>query len=513
MGALSVFALSRSRRSLSLVSLALCILATLVLLQHDEQGSFLRPARWDLHDILRPQPESKTQSFGTKKPTQPDAQREPVPEPQTQPQIMDLTHLAKYELTPSFTYSRRTIIPKASNGKRETLTKMEGEYLFNTPQVLNEQAVWNRSTSIDSFPPLTLHVPSSPEVDTSIISFGIATSASRVPEAFPNLEHWLSNTSSSIYVAVSDPQENELTELQSQLEHLNIKATLANSSLFFSNAYFSLIKELYDARTEKTEWLVLIDDDTFIPSLPTLLTHLNNAYDSSQELIISAASDNMDQIRIFGIQPYGGGGIFISVPLARILTQPEVWDSCMSSESEQGDQIVNECLDAHSPVRPTFDLGLNQMDIHGDFAEPAGYFENGRQMLTIHHWRSWFHIDMPAVATVSKACGDEGILMRWLFEGDVVLSNGYSIAEYPRGISETDLQSVELTWSDDVWKFMHHIGPLREKMGRDQKRSFGMVETVVLEEGVRQTYLEKAEEIGMKKVGMDRVVELLWLFD
>ncbi|TVY89191.1 hypothetical protein LAWI1_G004793 [Lachnellula willkommii] len=512
MGALSVFALSRSRRSLSLVSLTFCILATLVLLRHDEEGSFLQPARWDLQDIiLRPQPEPKTQSFEANRPTRPDPHREQ--EPQTQTQVMDLTHLAKYELTPHFTYSRRSITPKASKGKRKTLTKMDGVPLFNTPQILGADDVWNRTISIESFTPLTLHVPASPEVDTSIISFGIATSAARLPEAFPNLQHWLSNTSSSLYVAVSDPQDDELPELQSQLERLNIKATLANSSLFFSNAYFSLIKELYDARTEKTEWIVLIDDDTFIPSLPTLITHLNTVYDSSQELIISAASDNFDQIRLFGIQPYGGGGIFISVPLARILTQPEVWDSCMSSESEQGDQIVNECLDAHSPVRPTFDLGLNQMDIHGDFSAPAGYFENGRQMLTIHHWRSWFQVDMPAVAAVSKACGDEGILMRWLFEGDVVLSNGYSIAEYPRGISETDLKGVELTWSDEVWKYMHHIGPLREKMGRDQKRSFGMVETIVLEEGVLQTYLERAEQIGMKKVGMDRVVELLWLFD
>jgi len=104
--------------------------------------------------------------------------------------------------------------------------------------------------------------------------------------------------------------------------------------------------------------------------------------------------------------------------------------------------------------------------------------------------------------------------MRWRFEDDVVLSNGYSVVEYPKGISDEELKGVELTWSDDKWRYIHRIGPLRNKLGRDRKRSFGMVETTVLEEGVRQTYLEPAEEDDKGKViGVDRVVELLWLFD
>jgi hypothetical protein len=509
MGAFSAFDLSRTRKSFFLVCLAVCVFATLSLLRRDD-GDFLRPAKWGLDNILRPQSELDIQGLDTQHPSQLEPELEP--ETQSQTQILDLLYLEKHKLTPSFSYSRRTIKTKSFDGKRETLTKINAT-LFDTPDILDVDELWNRNTTIDIPPSLTLHVPSSPQVNTSIISFGIATTALRLPDAFPNLEHWLSNTSSPLHVVVAEPEENQLSELQSQLNDLSVKATLTNTSLPFSKAYFSLIKELYDARTPETQWIVLIDDDTFIPSLPALLTHLNTAYDSSQEIVISAETENIEQIKIFGIQPFGGGGIFISVPLAAFITQPDVWDSCLRSSSPNGDHIVNKCLEAHSSVRVTYDMGLNQMDIRGDFFEPAGYFENGRQMLTIHHWRSWFDVDMPAVSTVSKVCGDEGVLMRWRFEGDVVLSNGYSIVEYPQGISDEGLKGVELTWSDQKWRYVHRIGPLRKKLGRDRKRAFGMVETVVLEEGVRQTYLERAEEDKGKVIGIDRIVELLWLFE
>lgn len=100
--------------------------------------------------------------------------------------------------------------------------------------------------------------------------------------------------------------------------------------------------------------------------------------------------------------------------------------------------------------------------------------------------------------------------MRWRFEGDLVLSNGYSVSEYPKGITEKDLRAVEQTWPGDKHKFIHRIGPLREKLGKSKKRSLGMVETTVLPEGVRQTYVERGEDINE---GYDRVVELLWLFN
>ncbi|KAH6681527.1 hypothetical protein B0J14DRAFT_530060 [Halenospora varia] len=239
-------------------------------------------------------------------------------------------------------------------------------------------------------------------------------------------------------------------------------------------------------------------------------------------------SDNIDQIRKFGLLPFGGGGIFVSVPLAAKMTSPEVWEKCMEIPDNQGDQIVSECLNMHTRVRPTFDQGLNQMDFRGDDNVAAGYFESGRQMLTVHHWRSWYNVDMPTVGLVGKACGNEGLLMRWVFDNNFVLSNGYSIVEYPNGADKINFEHVEMTMeAGSIPKYIHKIGPLREKLPDEDKKTFKMLDAEIVEGwGVRQTYIEKAprEKIKDEKEGEgkkeekviihgdDRVVELVWLF-
>lgn len=157
-------------------------------------------------------------------------------------------------------------------------------------------------------------------------------------------------------------------------------------------------------------------------------------------------------------------------------------------------------------------MELHQMDINGD---PSGYFESGRRLLTIHHWKSWFSVNVPMVANVSKACGDECVLQRWQFDDDTVLSNGYSINEYPGGIERegVELGKVEKTWDGELWRYVHKIGPLREPVKEGVKRSLLLVEANVVEGvGVRQVYVERAKLVEGHSVGIDRVVELLWLF-
>lgn len=60
-------------------------------------------------------------------------------------------------------------------------------------------------------------------------------------------------------------------------------------------------------------------------------------------------------------------------------------------------------------------------------------FESSRLLLTIHHWKSWFSVNIPMVANVSEACGEECVLQRYYFDDNTVLNNGYSINEYPSG--------------------------------------------------------------------------------
>lgn len=289
------------------------------------------------------------------------------------------------------------------------------------------------------------------------------------------------------------------------MRSLGIDTTIVSSSVDFPVAYFSVIKQLYDNRLPQTQWIALLDDDTFVPSLPTLIQHLTGTYDSSKEVLIGAMSDNLDQIHQWGLEPFGGGGIFISIPLAARMTSPKIWDQCSTGMGlQQGDLILSSCLNQHTEVRPKFDEGLNQMDIVGN---PAGYFECGRRMLTVHHWRTWFQLDIPMCARVSRASGAEGVFQRWSFPSqNFVLSNGYSIAEYPQGLDAIDLSSVEKTWEGEPAKFLHKIGPLRPAMG-DEKVSYKLVATDVKDKFVRQLYLNKAKD----RNDMDHVLELKWV--
>jgi len=278
--------------------------------------------------------------------------------------------------------------------------------------------------------------------------------------------------------------------------------TITSSSIPFAISYFTQVQNLYEARNTKTQWICLIDDDTFFPSLGDLVAHLHN-HDPSTPKIIAPMSDDFAQIQKHGLMPFGGGGIFISLPLAAKLSAPEVFNECLKSGKIEGDQILNECINKHTSIRPIFDVNLHQLDLHGDV---SGFFESGRKSLSLHHWRSWFEVDMPSVALVSEICGDACLLQRWLFGDDMVLSNGFSVVRYVGGV-RFDLEEMEKTWDEDAERFLHSLGPLRQKLSDDEKIAYKMERVVRLVDGsIRQTYVHRAPEGGM-----DEVLELFWV--
>jgi hypothetical protein len=366
------------------------------------------------------------------------------------------------------------------------------------------------NVAIESPEILELEIPRPLKVDMSICSFGISTKIPRLRDTIPQITHWLPYSGCQLHV-IAPPHDDDLP-LEREIRALGVDFTITTVIAPFAKAYFSMLKKLYESRTQATKWLAMFDDDTFIPSLPYLVQHFNKFYNPEDGRMIAAMSDDIGQIHAFGLLPFGGGGIFVSVPLAKRLTEEKVWESCMNSSKNQGDQIVNDCLNEFSTVGPTFDMELHQMDITGD---PSGYFESGRRLLTIHHWKSWFSVNIPMVANVSKACGDECILQSYQLDDNTVLNNWYSINEYPSGIEgKVELGKVEKTWDGEIWRFVHKIGPLREPVEPGEKRSLLLVEAGVVEGvGVRQAYIERATLVDGQRRGIDRVMELLWLFE
>lgn len=191
----------------------------------------------------------------------------------------------------------------------------------------------------------------------------------------------------------------------------------------------------------------MIDDDTFFPDLGNLLAHFEERYNPKLPQLISGVSDDIVQIRKHGLMPFGGGGIFASVPFAASIVdnnypgtagaikgghfptppwsgyspfgpsdeatatgasnyimdpnspyrQSNAIKSCLGTNKFEGDQILNDCVNKQTKVRPQYDIGLHQMDLKGDL---SGFFESGRRSLTLHHWKTWFNVDIPEVAAV-----------------------------------------------------------------------------------------------------------------
>ncbi|KAL2060545.1 hypothetical protein VTL71DRAFT_9186 [Oculimacula yallundae] len=454
------------------------------------------------------------------KPSSPHHQNAPQAELPLLPQEINLEHLINLTHTPIFEYSRAVINTEHFKGVRTELTRINQRLLGPWTRVQETDIA---AVKIPQTAPITLQIPLPPRADTRIFSFGMATTVLRLHDSLSGVSHWMSNSQAQLHILA--PSDENATEMETSMRKASINATIHVDEKPFAQRYISLLKTLYDERSINTRWLVLTDDDTFFPSIASLASHLTQNYDSRLSLLIGAMSDDLSVIGLYGLSASGGGGIFISIPLAEQVLQEPTWSKCLVLAHDEGDELLNDCLNRFTSVRPVFDRALHQMDIYnGEGSSPeAGYLESGRELLSIHHWKTWFEFYVAQGAAVALATGSEGIFQRWLFDGDTVLSNGYSIVEYPRagdygGITEKELAEVEYTWNEgdpeELWRYVHMMGPLRPRKTSERKRSARLFDAVgiLAPEGraIRQIYVEKSQ-INTAFRPRERVVELVWL--
>ena len=159
----------------------------------------------------------------------------------------------------------------------------------------------------------------------------------------------------------------------------------------------------------------------------------------------------------------------------------------------------------------------------------SGVFESGRQILSLHHWKEgywsengagldairhsrWFPMD--TMSLVSSLCGDTCFLQRFQFGNDTLLTNGYSIAVYPKQkLDELPLFQMERTWVTPQHVeslndgYDHYLGPLRPSLELDvEKVHYRFMDAKLLDGGgVRQYY----RHLG-KDGQLDSLVELRW---
>ncbi|KAI9846391.1 MAG: hypothetical protein M1837_003982 [Sclerophora amabilis] len=434
------------------------------------------------------------------------------------------SHLQTYGLSSSIQFARRYIEVSPEEGVERAPLIEAAERLLPDFQTVDLGASGGDGEETKLIhcdrKPLHLKVPPIPPTpDVSSVLFGASTTASRLRDSIPQFHHWMRGTGASLLVVV--PPDPSIEELQQEMHNLGLDVDIQSSDDEFVANYFSLVERMYSVtrKRPRIKWVSFIDDDTFFPSMTNLLNRLSQ-YNPSEPWYIGSLSEDMHQVRFHGVIGFGGGGLFLSIPL---LEQVHVaYPLCKEYQIQVwgGDAQLFNCISNYTTTKMTIEKDLHQMDFYGN---PRGIYEAGRPMLSLHHWKSWHHLDVLRAVSIGKICGDACILQRWKFLGQdsmpaVVLTNGFSIIQYLNEVP--DLMRTEKTFEiqdsevksnrdqrDILNDFAHSVGPLRRYLeeGKD-KLSYDLADLVRGEGGeFKQVYIRK----GLDGAD-DGVVELIW---
>jgi hypothetical protein len=430
------------------------------------------------------------------------------------------------------------------------------------------------SSSSEKCPdPLEVSVPQSPlpaDVDLSDFLFAISTTVRRLvdhPTAIPEWAHWLTDghgksNGGKLLLRLLDATDAEIRNVTQRLADAGIDAEVgawsSRKEKEMAVRYLNLVPLLYSHDSASTrKWFVLCDDDTFFPAMNSLVAHFRQRYDPTRPLYIGTLSEDVTSVATHGSQAFGGAGVFLSRPLARLVSQLATNETCRTpkkvKESDsgwgpQGDILLRKCIYENTrSVRLTQLPQLWQLDLAGD---ASGFYEAGFQPFSLHHFwgggEGLWHTAYPLATTqIAHACGEDCVYQRFVSSDGFVIANGYSVAHYPGGVLSgskeeegddvgVDLGQVERTFrshhEDKGWNFDYMFGPQRPSLhGTGKKIAWELREAEYKrEEGgvVVQVYIRRKDDerwwVNTKEEGerrvkkkpmreRDGVLEIVWV--
>jgi hypothetical protein len=447
----------------------------------------------------------------------------------------------KYKLEPSFEYFKRYIQVVRQDIPRRSVTRIDQNFLLDGFRVVDVGAQYEPDVCPE---PLVVPVTKSPFPSTANASdfmFAVSTTYQRFiePRTSPINEwsYWLTDgrgqsNGGKLLLKLLEVTDEQLDEARAKLSEVGIDAEVYRSDPadIMAVRYLSLVPTMYNHPARETKkWLVLCDDDTFFPSMHALADKLAE-HDHTKSLYIGALSEDVNNVQRHGSQAFGGAGVFLSVPMARLVT--EKFDSCRSEQKinesntgwgPQGDILLRKCIYENSEVRLTILNDLWQLDLFGD---PSGFYEAGLRPLSLHHYRGGpWHLALPWHYTkVARVCGEDCTLQRFLTADNYIISNAFSVAFYPRGI-DFNLDQIEATFGpapdNKGWNFDFAMGPQRPSLHKTgRKISWDLGEANLYEDGtVSQVYLLHHDDWrwknpdGTPMTTKDGLIELVWMPD
>ena len=258
----------------------------------------------------------------------------------------------------SVMYARQQIIVKPKTDlERQSVTVLD-QPLF--PKLQEIDWLGNPEARLSGCQdPIVLEVPAFERkpIDASHILFGISTTVERLDNSIQYLERWIANTGARLYVVVIGPEEKspdaqKMKEVESKMHDLGIKVTISeplSMNDVGSQRYFSLTRLMWSNRDDNTRWITLIDDDTFFPSMPSLLGMLGQ-YDPRKEWYLGGLSEEWWSVARYGLMAFGGAGVFLSIAMAETIDAN--YDDCRS-RSDTGSGDVGTSFFECAPYAPT----------------------------------------------------------------------------------------------------------------------------------------------------------------
>lgn len=446
--------------------------------------------------------------------------------------------LQKHKIGPEMEYASRMIryVPDAK--ERKSITEVDGE-LF--PSKFDNITI-DQHESLPLAKLLDLHVKQSArpdQIDASSLIFGVSTTFERFhnEKTSPVKEwtRWLTDghghsNGAGLVLALFNTSESEIDHASQTLADMGINATVvpSNNSLDMPGRYVDLVRMIYNHPTSSSrKYFSLIDDDTFFPCMHELLRILSS-YKPDKPYYIGTFTERTDWMMSNRVpMAYGGGGIFLTAPTAQRIVALPCLERTENGKayvlgSDQGDRLLYNCLHAHTDISLTYLPLLHQEDQFGD---PSGFYESGLQFLSLHHYKSWHHFRPDVAHTVADACGEDCVLQRFQFSDNYILSNGYSVAHYPKGI-DFDPLLMEGTFGhgNDKEKefgevvFSYAFGMLRKSLSSSgRKRTWEVLGARKEGDGrVRQVYVKRKTDKrwigeGEEAPERDSVVVLTWI--
>ena len=456
---------------------------------------------------------------------------------------VDTAHLREikelFKLDDKFQYMKRYVKFKRAPIPRRSITNLDQKFLNKKFKTVDVRKKYGHEACAE---PLEVEVPESPfpaAANASDFIFAVSTTYKRFNETKTSpvneWKYWLtddrgSSNGGKLILLLLEASESELLDATNRLRGVGIDVDVYHSDASKEMAvrYLSLVPKLYKHPASKNrKWLVTCDDDTYFPSMNGLIAKMAT-FDHTQPLYVGTLSEDVNAIDRHGSQAFGGAGVFLSVPMAAKLTS--LFGACTTDQKiqesnsgwgPQGDLLLRKCIYENTEVRLTNVWDLWQLDL---LADPAGFYESGIQPLSLHHFKGGgWHLARPwDTSKVAHACGEACSYLRFRTTDDFILSNGFSVAHYPRGI-DFDLGQVERTFAaapeDKGWNFDFKMGPQRRALHKTgRKIAWELSRATVNPDGsVLQTYTRKnddwrwTDDRGNRMNKVDGVIELVWV--